>query len=384
MNLLYVSIFIFFLFLVSLTFYMRYSINASKEKMQDAFKSISFDILEKNTQMFTELSKQSFDKYHLGFQTDLSVKQKELETILSPLKESLEKVDQYTKEIESKRQNAYGSLKTQLDSLIEAENILRKETQTLTSALHSPNLKGAWGQIHLKRVVELAGLMENCDFYEQQSIVSEDKTYRPDLIIRLPGEKEIVIDAKTPIEAFLDADDENRQNKTNNSAQILKKHINELSSKEYFSKLENSAEYVILFLPAEAFLLKALKIDSAIIEMAASKNILIATPTTLIAILKTIAYVWKQEKINSNSKEIAQIGSQLYERLSVMNSYFTKLGKNLSSSVEAYNQTISSLNSRVMVSAKKLKDIGLSSKESFLNEISKSCSDISLENINEI
>ena len=249
------------------------------------------------------------------------------------------------------------------------------------SALKSPNVRGSWGQIHLKRVVELSGLLNNCDFFEQKSAIHEDKVYRPDLIIRLPGKKQIIVDAKTPIEAYLDAQDkqdENRAQKLKSHALNLKKHINELSSKQYFSKFDFTPEYVILFLPAEAILSSAVSIEPTLLEMAAAKNIIIATPTTLIAILKTIAHIWKESEMSKNAHEIAKLGKELYERLQTMHSHFWKLGRNLSTSVDAYNQAIASLNSRVLVSAKKL---GKFSEEKALEEINKTCNVNSLEKL---
>ncbi|NGX28929.1 MAG: hypothetical protein K940chlam1_01118, partial [Candidatus Anoxychlamydiales bacterium] len=240
------------------------------------------------------------------------------------------------------------------------------------------------GQMHLKRVVELAGLLNNCDFYEQQSQVKDDKVYRPDLVIKLPGSRQIIVDAKTPIDAYLESQDQRDDNKVlklKSHALNLKKHVNELSSKEYFSKFDSTPEFVILFLPAEAFLSSAIQIDPTIIEMAASKNIIIATPTTLIAILKTIAHIWKEDSISKNVADIAKTGRDLYDRLHTMNTHFFKLGKNLSTSVDAYNQAIASLNTRVMVSAEKLKDLSVSNKETKLEQISKNCNMKSIENV---
>ncbi|MBN2479814.1 MAG: DNA recombination protein RmuC [Parachlamydiales bacterium] len=380
-NLIILFAIFFVLAIIFIYFFVKANMSKTQKELSQTFKSLSFDIMQKNTQMFVNIAEKSFDKYHVGFKGDLEVKQKELENLINPVKESLEKIDKYSQDIELKRQAAYSSLKSQIDTLIESENILRKETHNLANALRSPNVRGTWGQMHLKRVVELAGLLDNCDFYEEATIHSEDKQYRPDLIVRLPGKRHIIIDAKTPIDAFLDSQDKDKIveiQKLQLHANQLKKHINDLSSKCYYAKIENTPEYVILFLPSEAFLSTAIKTEPTILEIAAKKNIIVATPTTLIAILKTIAHLWNQEKINENSKEIAKIGIELYERLNTMNGYFTKLGKNLSISIDAYNQAIASYNSRVMVSAKKLKDIGLSSKELAIDEISKACSNISI------
>ncbi len=353
-------------------------ISNNQTKMNELFKSMSFDIIQKNNQSFLGLAKATFDKYQENLKGDIDLKQKELESVINPVKESLDKIEKFTKDVEKERHSSYTSLNKQLDILIASENHLRKETANLVNALKSPNVRGAWGQIHLKRVLELAGLLNNCDFFEQETKVVDDKMYRPDLIVKLPGKRHIIIDAKTPLDSYLEAQDKEeyiKEEKLKNHTQHLKKHIKDLAAKQYFSKFDESLEYVILFLPAEAFLTSAIKVDPNLLEIAASKNIILATPTTLIAILKAIAQAWKQDSISKNSEEIAKLGKEMYERLSVMNAHFSKLGKNLSTAVDAYNQAISSLNTRVLVSAKKLKDkVLINNKEDKLLEVSKTCS----------
>jgi len=364
--------------------WLKVSLKKTKNSLHETFKSMSYDVMQKNNQTFLDLAKTNFDKYHQGFQSDIEYKQKELEKILAPVKESIDKIDTYTKDVENRRQSAYSALHEQIKMLIQSENFLRQETVNLSKALKSPNIRGSWGQVHLKRVVELAGLLNNCDFYEQKSQVKDDKIYRPDLIVNLPGGRKIIVDAKTPIDAYLESQDQtadNKMQKLESHALNLKKHINELSSKEYFSKFDCTLEFVILFLPAEAFFSSAVQVDPTIIEIAALKNIIIATPTTLIAILKTIAHVWKEDSISKNSADIAKTGKDLYERLFTMNSHFARLGKNLSTSVEAYNQAIASLNTRVMVSAEKLSHLSVSNKEIKLEQLSKTCNMKSIENI---
>lgn len=368
-----VSIFCFILVFI----WMHLHLKKAKKSLQDAFKSLSYDVLTKNNLAFMDLAKANFDKYQEGFKNDIEMKQKQLEAILAPVKESIEKIDNYTKDVEKQRHGAYSSLNKQIEMLIESENYLRQETANLANALKSPNIRGSWGQIHLKRVLELTGLLNYCDFYEQQTTIKEDKAYRPDLIIKLPGEKQIIIDAKTPIEAYLEAQDkleEIKNQKLKSHALNLRKHVSELASKEYYSKLDFTPEYVILFLPAEAILSSAVSIDPSLLEMAATKNIIIATPTTLIAILKTVAHVWKEDSISKNAQEIAKTGKDLYDRLLTMNDHFVKLGKNLSISVDAYNQAMSSFNTRVMVSAKKLKDMKITDKQTqVIPELNKTC-----------
>ena len=351
-------------------------LSKTKKEMNESFKSLSYDILMQNSKNFVELAKAQFDKYQIGMKSDIEYKKKELENVLAPLKEAVENIDKYTKDVEKQRLSAYSSLNKQIEILSENEKLLRQETINLSKALKSPGIKGSWGQVHLRRVVELAGLLNNCDFYEQKTVFKDDKMFRPDLVVRLPGNKNIIVDAKTPIEAFLEAHnsiEDVKENKLKAHSLSLKKHVLDLSSKEYQTKFEFAFEYVILFVPAEAILSAALKNDPTILEMAASKNIIIATPTILLAILKTIAQLWKEENISKNIREIAKTGKELYERLSMMSDHFLKLGKNLSISVDAYNQTVASFNTRVMVSAKKLKNMGLGTEEKQIEELSKTC-----------
>ncbi|NGX32489.1 MAG: DNA recombination protein RmuC [Candidatus Anoxychlamydiales bacterium] len=384
MNLIYLLIATTVFFMV-LALIVIFSLKQAKKNMANTFKSLSFDIMQQNSKSFMDLANVNFEKYHLGFQANIDHKQKELEKVLDPVKESINKIDEYTKNVEKQRQGAYEALNKQIEMLVQSERYLREETHNLSKALKSPNVRGSWGQIHLRRVVELAGLVNNCDFFEQESTTKDDKTYRPDLIIRLPKDKQIIIDAKTPIDSYLDAQDEQDHSKLlklKSHAQNLKKHINDLASKEYFSKFDNTLGYVILFLPAEALLSAAISVDPSLLEMAARKNIIIATPTTLIAILKTIAHIWKEYEMSKNAKEIVKTGNELFERLMTMTSHFTKTGENLSRSVSSFNQTIASLNSRVLPSAKKLKSMEVSSKENDLEEISKTCNINQLEKIN--
>lgn len=354
-------------------------VKRSQKKFVDLFKSLSFDVLEKSNKSFLDLAANYFEKHKEGARGEFKESQRSIEALLDPLKDSLKKIQDQSSEIEKQRSGAFALLSEQVNSLKESEYLLRCETANLAKALKSPNIRGAWGQVHLRRVVELAGMLDNCDFVEQKSFLADDKVYRPDLIVKLPGNRQIVVDAKTPVDAYLEAveekDEKIRKDKLASHARHLKNHIKDLSSKEYWKLFSFSPEYVILFLPAEAFFSAALSEDPTLLELGAKENIIIATPTTLIAILRAIAFSWKQESFSKNTKDIMKLGAELYERLDVMSSHWQKLGKSLSSSVDAYNQAISSLESRVLVSARKLKEISLAKggedNEEFLHQITK-------------
>ncbi|NGX56349.1 MAG: DNA recombination protein RmuC [Candidatus Anoxychlamydiales bacterium] len=380
-----VSICVILFFCIFIYLFIQSFFKKNKKTMMDNFKSLSYDITSQSNRSFLDLAKATFDKYQEKMTLDVESKQKQLELTLNPLKETLEKLDGYTKQIEKQRSASFAELNKQIESLIDSENHLRKETHNLASSLKSPNIKGAWGQLHLKRILELTGLVNNCDFYEQKSQSFDDKVYRPDFVINLPNDRQIIIDAKTPFDLFLESQDANetiKQEKLKQHTQKLRLHIKDLASKEYFSKFAKSLEYVILFLPAESLLSSAIQIDPTILEMAARKNVILATPTTLIAILKAIAYSWKQETISKNASEIAKLGSELYDRLNILTTHFSKVGKNLSAAVDGYNQAISSFNSRVLVSAKKLKEMaGIKKDETILSEINKTCTNAIESNI---
>ena len=251
--------------------------------------------------------------------------------------------------------------------MIASDSALRQETFQLVQALRSPHIRGCWGQVHLRRVVELAGLVNQCDFFEQSTLEGEGKLLRPDLIVRLPGQRQIIIDAKTPLNAYLDAaetlDEEKQKKRLQDHALAVRKHIKDLAAKEYWKSLDLTPEYVILFLPAEAFFSAALQADPSLIEVGADQNIVVATPTTLIAILRAVAHSWKQDSLSKSAQEIAKLGAELYDRLSNLCEYWGKVGRNLGSAVQAYNQSVVSLETRALVSAKKLKECAGIAKE---------------------
>ena len=324
--------------LLGLWLWMQKRIETTQKQLQDSFKALSFDVMEKSSKQFLNLA----------------------DATLQPLRESL-------RELEKRREGAYGALSQQIDGLITSEKELRTETTRLIQALRSPQTRGSWGEVHLRRVVELAGLSNQCDFYEQKSFEIDGRMLRPDLIVRLPHDRCIAIDAKTPLTAYLDAsdagDDTLRKKKLQDHALAVRKHIKDLSAKEYWKQLDPAPDYVILFLPAEAFFSAALQADPSLIEIGADQNIIVATPTTLIAILRAIAHGWKQDHLSKNAREIARLGQELYDRVGTVCEHWNKVGKSLNTAVDAYNQSIASLESRVLVTARKLKESGSIVKE---------------------
>jgi len=330
---------------IGLWLWMQNRIETTQKQLQDSFKALSFDVMEKSSKQFLTLA----------------------DATLQPLRESMKGLDEHQRELEKRREGAYSALSKQIEGLVLSEKELRTETTRLVQALKSPQIRGSWGEVHLRRVVELAGLMNQCDFYEQKTFETDGRMLRPDLIVRLPGQRLIAVDAKTPLAAFLDAsdagDDALRKKKLQDHAATLRKHIKDLSAKEYWKQFDPAPEYVILFLPAEAFFSAALQADPTLIEVGADQNIIVATPTTLIAILRAVAHGWKQENLSKSARETARLGQELYERVGIVCDHWNKVGKSLNAAVESYNQSMASFESRVLVSARKLKESGSMLKE---------------------
>ncbi|MGH3368141.1 MAG: DNA recombination protein RmuC [Nocardioidaceae bacterium] len=277
------------------------------------------------------------------------------------VKESLDRLHAHLRDLEQNRAAWQSQLRQQVDDVRATGDALRRETTALSTALRKPQVRGRWGELHLRRSVELAGLVERCDFAQQVTSTTDDRRSRPDLVVHLAGGKQVVVDAKVPLDAFLDAtstDDEKvRETELARHARQLRQHVDALAGKAYWRGLDVTPEFVVLFVPGEAFLSHALEVEPHLLEYAASKQVILSTPTTLIALLRTVAYAWTQEALASNARQVHALGRELYDRLATVSDHLDKLGRSLTSSVRAYNQAVGSVETRVLVSARRMRDL---------------------------
>jgi DNA recombination protein RmuC len=330
------------------------------EALAEKFKALSRDALKDNNQEFLNLARATLERFQVTAKGDLDQRQQAIDQLVKPLKESLEKVDGKIEEMERIRAGAYSGLIEQVKTLASSHQQLQAETGNLVKALRTPHVRGRWGEIQLRRVVELAGMVQYCDFSEQETIANEDGRIRPDVIVRLPGNRTIVVDAKVPFEAFYESisttDDAIRLERLKEHARLVRTHIVALSRKSYWESVQPTPEFVLLFLPGESFYSAALEQDPKLIEDGINQKVIIATPTTLIALLKAISYGWQQEQRAANADEVGKLGKELYDRLRIFLTHFSDIGKNLDRALESYNKGVGSLEARVLVTARKFKE----------------------------
>jgi DNA recombination protein RmuC len=337
-------------------------IDAMKKEMTDTFNALSSAALKSSSEDFLRLATESLGKVVSDTKGKLGEHQAAMDGMIKPLSETLKRYEEQIRVMEENRHKAYGSLEEQLRTLASTHESLQRETSNLVSALRKPQVRGRWGEMQLRRVAELSGMSMHCDFTEQHSVETDKGRIRPDMVVHLPMGREIVVDSKVSLEAYLDAiaaqTDEEKKAKLERHAQQVRAHMTKLASKDYWSQFRQSPEFVVLFIPGEAFLSPAVEIDNSLIEDGIEKRIIVATPTTLIALLRAIAYGWRQEQMTKNAQQISMLGKELYERMSTMARYFGELGAAIERSIASYNKVVGSMESRVLPSIRKFKELG--------------------------
>ena len=342
-------------------------LDQARQELVGSFQALSGEALKQNNEAFLKLAAVSFEALHVKAEGDLAQRQQAIDGLVRPLQESLQRYDEQMRLLEQSRQSAYGGLDQHLKSLAESHQRLQQETGNLVKALRAPTVRGQWGEITLKRVAELAGMVDHCDFLEQQSVGGDDGRLRPDMVVRLPGGRQIIVDAKTVLAAYLDAheaqDDAQRAEALRRHAQQVRSRMDELSLKAYWTQFDRAPEFVVLFLPGEQFLGAALDQDPRLIEEGFARGVVLATPATLIALLRAVAYGWRQEQLNAHAEEAGRLGKDLYERMAVLAEHLNDVGQALGKSVSAYNRAVGSLETRILPAARRFKELGVSSEK---------------------
>jgi DNA recombination protein RmuC len=336
-------------------------LTAARAELENSFKALANSALESNNANFLDLARTTLEKYQSQAKGELEAREKAVETLVKPIGESLKQMDEQVRELESKRAEAYGKLTEQVGSLLDTQRVLQAETGNLVKALREPQARGRWGELQLRRVLELAGMLEHCDFLEQETITGDERRSRPDVVVQLPGEKQIIVDAKAPLTAYLAAleapDEATRTARLADHAQQVRHHIDNLGARSYWAQLPCTPEFVVLFLPGEVFFRAAMDCDAELIDYGVSRRVIVASPTTLIALLKAVAYGWNQKNLADSARQISQAGRDLYKRLGSMAGHVHEMGKKLGGAVTAYNEMLGSMERRVFPAARKFTEL---------------------------
>jgi DNA recombination protein RmuC len=349
------------------------TVKDAQERLSASFKALSAEALQSSMSQLTELARAQLTTAQAEAKGDLDKRQRAVEQLVAPLKEQLGRVDSQLLKLDQERRESGGRLTAQLRALAETGEKLRTETGALVTALRKPNARGQWGQMQLRNVVESAGMLRHCDFIEQHSYLGDDAMLRPDMVISLPGDKQVVVDAKAPLQGVLDAfearDEAEREHHLRDHSRLLRKHVKQLADKAYWSRLDSTPDMVVMFLPGESLLAPALEADPSLLQEAMDQRVLIATPVTLLALLHSVAYGWQQERVAESAQAVSELGRELHTRIVKLSSLLATLGTRLNSTVKAYNETVGSYEHRVIPAAKRFEDHGAASSGRELPEI---------------
>lgn len=344
------------------------AIEDSRQQLEQSFSVLSQQALQSNNENFLLLAKEKLSQYQIQAEANLEKKEKAIETLLEPINKALKQTESQIHAIEKERKESFGSLSQHLKLINETQTSLRLETQNLVQALRRPEVRGQWGELTLKRIAELAGMVNHCDFYEQQQSEIGDSRMRPDMIVRMPDQRELIVDAKTPLDAYLNATQTNDENIRANAlikhARNVRERMRELSSKAYWNQFQHSPDFVVLFIPGEQFLSAALEQDPQLLEDALKNKVILSTPTSIIALLRAVAFGWRQLAVAENAEKIRELGEDLYNRLATFAEHLQRLGKHLDASVEQFNKATGSLDRQVLSGARKFIELGIEQKKS--------------------
>lgn len=340
----------------------------ARQQLGNSFNALAAEALKHNSSEFLKLAQENFKQLHIRSQHELSEREKAVENLVKPIREVMEKTEQQIRQMEKERESAYGSLTKHLETMAETQRLLQSETRNLVQALRRPEVRGQWGEMTLKRLAELAGMVEYCDFFEQEQVRTEEgQALRPDMIVRMPDGRDIVVDAKTPLDAYLSAmeavSDEDKQKALQRHARKVRERVRELATKAYWQQFKNTPDFVVLFIPGDQFLSAALDQDRKLLEDAMAEKVILATPTSFIALLRAVAYGWRQQALAENAEKIRKVGEELYGRLGTFADYLGKLGRSLDSSVGHFNKAIGSFDSRILPSARKFTEMGIHARK---------------------
>jgi DNA recombination protein RmuC len=342
-------------------------IKSVRSEWEALFAQLSGEALRKNSDQFLQLAKQNLEQHQVKADAELKAREQAVAHLIKPLQETLKRSEDQVQQMERQRKQEYGSLTKYLETLAQSQTDLTKETRSLVQALRRPEVRGQWGELTLRRLVELSGMVDHCDFYEQETHTGEGTTIRPDMIIRLPDDREIVVDVKTPLDAYLSAmeatDESGKQRELERHARQVRQRVRELAAKSYWQQFSKAPDFVVLFIPGEQFLSAALELDSELLEDSLREKVILATPTSFIALLRAVAYGWRQMVVAENAERIRDLGAELYGRLATFGDHLAKLGKQLGQSVESYNRAVGSLERQVLPSARRFPEMGISVKK---------------------
>jgi DNA recombination protein RmuC len=343
------------------------SLQQATRNLKETFNALAGNVLKENSAQFLRLAQENLKQFQIKADSDLARREQAVENLVKPIREALDKTESQIRSMEKERQEAHGALTRHLETMADSHRLLQSETRNLVQALRRPEVRGQWGELTLKRLAELAGMVEHCDFQEQGSVQTDNGTQRPDMVIRMPDKREIVVDSKTPLDAYLAAveagDDKARKRHLQRHARNVRERVRELAGKAYWEQFPRSPDFIVLFIPGDQFLSSALELDHKLLEDALSDNVILATPTSLVALLRAIAYGWRQEALAENAELIRVVGTELYLRLATFAEHLAKLGRSLDSSVDAFNKAVGSFDSRVLPGARKFTELGIAARK---------------------